>query len=150
MKQKVYVICMIAVMLFVLSGCSKVSSDSLINDSIEQKETEESQEDVVDREESPELIKSAVLTQKEVFEENDVLFYIPNQTIESTIQQQIFLYDGALLTCYSKSSENGIDLCLEKLSLETGESICETVITEIAMYDIQLCGDKVSVKDWES
>lgn len=84
-------------------------------------------------------------------DENGVLSYLPNETIEENLMQELTLFGDRLLSaCYTYDSEIGADILhLRLLSLETGELLCETNLQTGGSYavKIQACGDRIAVCD---
>lgn len=92
---------------------------------------------------------SAILETREGLDAAGLLWYLPNERVESGLQQDIRLYQGKLLLSGSAAGEDGTPvqkLCL--LSLDTGEVLHETVLSGFDVPDIGVCGDTIVVTDW--
>ena len=91
-----------------------------------------------------------ILDGKQPADEEGILWHIPNERVEQWLQQDIVLLGEHLLLFGSEPASNGggtgADLAV--LSIETGEVLHETVLPNIELPGLQVCGDVVAVTDW--
>ena len=88
--------------------------------------------------------KSAILEQGTTIDDAGILYQVPNDRIESTLQQEIAFYQENLLVW--GSNENGFSVYL--ISLQTGEVLQEKNFEGMDLPAVQICGEKIAVTDW--
>ena len=97
-------------------------------------------------------VSSAILETKESIED-DVLYYVPNEQIESGFMQNLALFYGNFLL-YGFSSEmtedgpENTEFHLQLISSDTGEVLAQKSLSDMKMPNIQECEDTLVINDW--
>lgn len=97
-------------------------------------------------------IPSAILETKENTGD-DVLYYIPNEQIESGFMQNLASFHGNFLL-YGFSSEMTDDgpentgFHMQMISPATGEVVAQKSLSNMELPSVQDCGDKLALTDW--
>lgn len=101
--------------------------------------------------EGEENLRPGILDTAVPLDENGVLSYLANDSIEENLMQELAMFGNELLVRYDTyDSASGTDvLHLRLLSLETGEVLCETSLATGESYTvkIQVCKEKIAVCD---
>lgn len=142
MKKLRTVLCLILVFVMTLTACQK-TPDLPINES-ENSQVEASQQEEDTQQESATKQTSAILETGVALDEAGMIYKVPNDRIESTLQQEIAFYQGNLLVW--GSSEDGFSVYL--ISLQTGEVLKEKNFGLMDLPAVQICTDKIAVLDW--
>ena len=108
----------------------------------------------------PEKPAPTLMNGRELEDPEGGLWYLPNEAIEGSCYQDLYLFgDNLLVTGLryngnpygSDAGETGgsaTSLRLAVLSLETGLPLYETTLNGVDSPQVQICGNQVSVCDW--
>lgn len=131
-------ICGILILMMLLTACNKTPVSNLEGQNTEVENTQQEETQEVVRQ------KSAILESATQMDEDGLIYYVPNERVESALQQEIAFFDGNLLVW--GSGQNGFTVSL--VSLQTGEVIKEKTFSGTDLPNAQVCGDKIAVIDW--
>ena len=143
--------------IFLLTGCSNPSDDTVQPDAADEPDIVEPDQSTPPAEEDPPQPevqqpempeKSAILQQAYPLDDTGILQRIPNAEIEGALMGQIFLLDNGLLYCRSMAGENGPEYVLSVISLETGRASHSLSLPGLELPEVQLCDAGIVVTDW--
>ena len=77
-----------------------------------------------------------------------VVWEIPNAYVRQGLMQKIaFLEEDLLLFGFQYLEDGSTAMKLARLSLQTGEVVCETILNDVSAEDVQVCGSYVAVSN---
>ncbi len=158
MRFKRILLCLLALLLFLMAGCAKPVET--LPEQTEQPGSEQltpdvsvTPDDAVElpvtpdpTPEQPPVVVPSILDDRQPMDELGVISLVP---LEQTLLPSVLLLDNGLLTWGYELSEDMtsvLKFCV--LSTGTGDILHETTFRDIDVLDVQLCGDRISVTDW--
>ena len=144
-------------LLCLLAGCGSVSENPTQTPAESPDVPVQSEPETPVEPEEPAL---ALMDGREPEDPEGGLWYLPNEAIEGSCYQDLYLFgDNLLVTGLryngnpygSDAGETGgsaTSLRLAVLSLETGLPLYETTLNGVDSPQVQICGDQVGICDW--
>ena len=139
--------CGILILSVLLTACQNPQIGNTEGTSEQNTESQSTENEVATDDKPTE--KSAILENGSVFDKAGHIYYVPNDRVESGLQQEIALYnDNLLLWGHGQNSAGESGLLLSLISLQTGKVLLEKMFPDMDLPKVQVCGDKVVVMDW--
>ena len=133
--QKRKILCLLLLMI-IFAGCGAKEDKNVANS-----------------EEVLEVAATSAILDTKVSTEDDVLYYIPNETIESGFMQDLTTFHGKFLVSgfseqvWEERPENA-EFKMLLISMITGEVEAERTFTNLDVPNIQECGEYLAITDW--
>ena len=141
-NYKRWMLCSILCFMMLLVACGKTPVSDTDGKENPNSQGEEHLQEVV-------LQKSAILKDASKIDKDGHIFYVKNDRIESSLQQEIALFDGNLLLWgYGENSQGETGFHVSLISLQTGEVLREKTFSGLELPNAQVCGDKIAINDW--
>lgn len=141
-NYKRWMLCSILCFMMLFVACGKTSVSDTDGKENPNSQGEEHLQEVV-------LQKSAILKDASKIDKDGHIFYVKNDRIESSLQQEIALFDGNLLLWgYGENSQGETGFHVSLISLQTGEVLREKTFSGLELPNAQVCGDKIAINDW--
>ena len=161
MKKK-KCLCILMIFMLLLTGCQNQSASNSENSGATGTNIEETSDDTEKNSETTEdetqtssdneqetSQKSAILETAKSLDDDGILYYIENPRMESSLQQEVALYqDNLLVWGYGENGSGEVGFQLTLLSLQTGEVLEEKTFPNMELPNAQICGETIVVTDW--
>ncbi len=145
--SRIIILALVLILTF-QTGCSRHLENGENSSSDVPESKDDIQQVTEETSETEPLTKASILDNREPFDEEDVLWYVPNERIEKEIQQQILWFNDNLLVWSNFDTEDSFDLKLALISEENGDVLYETMLTDFELPNVQACGGLIAVTDW--
>ena len=161
MRKPVSLLLAIWLLLSMLTGCGvtelpdQAGADVTVDAEVPKEVTGPECPEEPDLSKEPEPLP-ALLENREALDGAGVLWYIPNETLETERYQDLYAVgDNLLLTrlVYNGDPYGGGAACtlhLAMLSVETGTVLQEVSLDGFVSTHVQICADRIAVSDWET
>lgn len=95
-------------------------------------------------------VQNSIFSQKQVREDNTVLYSLPDDAIDGAIQSEIYRYKNNILVVYDSfnAEEQKSYTHFKLISMKTGEVVCESKQEEFFDCKIQVVNGNLAVHNW--